>query len=158
MDTSSVGDPSDTNSLVGFGEGARTPARQSGYGSPGVGKATPTAAGATSASSLGHHLSAGVGGGMMARDASLTPVSAQTAAQQRTAKYIDGMAHDHQAFDAADRGPPGSSHSGGAEAAERILRERLGAEPSTVDRAMEGPDATGAQGGRELGRFYFENQ
>jgi hypothetical protein len=45
MDTSSVGGMSDegTASLVGFGEGARTPARQSTIGSPGLGKgATPT--------------------------------------------------------------------------------------------------------------------
>jgi len=46
MDTSSVGGMSEegTGSLVGFGEGARTPARQSVISSPGVGKnATPTA-------------------------------------------------------------------------------------------------------------------
>jgi hypothetical protein len=46
MDTSSVGGMSDegTASLVGFGEGARTPARQSTISSPAGGKgATPTA-------------------------------------------------------------------------------------------------------------------
>lgn len=44
MDTSSVGGMSDegTASLVGFGEGARTPARQSTISSAGAGKATPT--------------------------------------------------------------------------------------------------------------------
>lgn len=44
MDTSSVGAMSEegTGSLVGFGEGARTPARQSTIGSPAAGKATPT--------------------------------------------------------------------------------------------------------------------
>ncbi len=46
MDTSSIGGMSEegTGSLVGFGEGARTPARQSTFSSPGVGKggATPT--------------------------------------------------------------------------------------------------------------------
>ena len=44
MDTSSVGGMSDegTASLVGFGEGARTPARQSTISSSGAAKATPT--------------------------------------------------------------------------------------------------------------------
>ena len=44
MDTSSVGGMSEegTASLVGFGEGARTPARQSTVGSPKAGGATPT--------------------------------------------------------------------------------------------------------------------
>lgn len=64
MDASSVGGMSDEqNSLVGFGEGARTPARQqSSYGSPSVSKATPTAP---------PHFGL--------REASMTPVGAQSA-------------------------------------------------------------------------------
>lgn len=114
MDTSSVGGTSDTNSLVGFGEGARTPARISGYGSPGIGKATPTAA--TSAP--------------LQRDACSTPVSAHAFAEQRAARNVNGMNYDGGVVDSAD--PPFDQHIGSlrgsssAEATERILRERLG--------------------------------
>ena len=144
MDTSSVGDPSDTNSLVGFGEGARTPARLSGYGSPAIGKATPVAA--TSAPSH-----------MLQRDASSTPVSAHAFAEQRAAKNLDGMTYDAGVVDTVDRAPAGALGGfGGVEAAERILRERLG--PDDARRAMESPDASSVQEGRDLGKFYFENR
>lgn len=132
MDTSSVGGTSDTNSLVGFGEGARTPARQSGYGSPSVGKATPTAGGV--GPSAYPNLAQGV------RDSSLTPVSTSATSDQRDrdARMSDGMAYDN----------------GGAEAAERILRERLG--PDDTGRPMENQGSGNATDG--LGRFYFENK
>ncbi|THW00840.1 hypothetical protein D6D27_00107 [Aureobasidium pullulans] len=74
MDTSSVGAASDTNSLVGFGEGARTPARYSAVGSPSVSKSTPTA------SSLSHPFQ---------RDTSLTPVSAQAQTDEQGVHMVD---------------------------------------------------------------------
>jgi len=74
MDTSSVGAASDTNSLVGFGEGARTPARYSAVGSPSVSKSTPTA------SSLSHPFQ---------RDTSLTPVSAQAQTDEQGVQMVD---------------------------------------------------------------------
>lgn len=70
MDTHSIAGASDegTNSLVGFGEGARTPARQqSAFGSPPVTKATPVAA----------HLYG-------ARDADTTPMGVET-----TERFLD---------------------------------------------------------------------
>ncbi|THX90390.1 hypothetical protein D6D05_00555 [Aureobasidium pullulans] len=74
MDTSSVGAASDTNSLVGFGEGARTPARYSAVGSPSVSKSTPTA------SSLSHPFQ---------RDTSLTPVSTQAQTDEQGVHMVD---------------------------------------------------------------------
>lgn len=147
MDTSSVGGTSDTNSLVGFGEGARTPARQSGYGSPGVGKATPTAATMGGVPPAYPNL-AGV------RDTSLTPMSAS---EQRDARMTDGMSYNTDpGYDtAADRSSGNTvGPVGGAETAERILRERLG--PDDTGKAMETPGSGNATDG--LGRFYFENK
>ncbi|KAL1301656.1 hypothetical protein AAFC00_005876 [Neodothiora populina] len=142
---------SDTNSLVGFGEGARTPARHSGYGSPGMGKATPTAPPPPFPSAY-------------ARDSSLTPVSAQTASERRSARYLDGMTYDPQVVDTVDRTPEprypmggGTSSAGGLETAQRIVQERLGAGEEHAQRAMESPDMGKSQG-RELGKFYFENR
>ncbi|KEQ69193.1 hypothetical protein M436DRAFT_76462 [Aureobasidium namibiae CBS 147.97] len=74
MDTSSVGAASETNSLVGFGEGARTPARHSTVGSPSVAKATPTA------SALSQSFQ---------RDSSLTPVSSHAQSEQQDVQMID---------------------------------------------------------------------
>ncbi|KAI5202880.1 hypothetical protein E4T39_04479 [Aureobasidium subglaciale] len=74
MDTSSLGAASETNSLVGFGEGARTPARYSAVGSPSVAKNTPTASGLPQP---------------FQRDASLTPVSAQAQSEQHDVQMID---------------------------------------------------------------------
>lgn len=143
MDTASVSGISDTNSLVAFGEGARTPARYSGYGSPSVGKATPTAPPPAFNAS--------------ARDPSLTPVSGQTAAEQRDARNLDGVTYDSQIVDTATRTPeprfPMGGTSSGVETAERIVQERLGANDANVDRTME------SQGGASgLGKFYFEKQ
>lgn len=145
IDASSVGGISDTNSLVGFGEGARTPARYSGYGSPSVGKATPTAPPSNP---------------FTARDASLTPVSAHTAAEQRDAKYLDGMTYDPQVVDTSDRTPeprfPMGGTPSGVEAAERIVRERLGTGDADVDKTMDPPSTGNADD--KLGKFYFENR
>ncbi|CAD0100537.1 unnamed protein product [Aureobasidium mustum] len=75
METSSVGAASETNSLVGFGEGARTPARHSAIGSPNVAKSTPTAASGFSQP--------------FQRDASLTPVSSQAQSEQHDVQMVD---------------------------------------------------------------------
>lgn len=149
MDASSVSGISDTNSLVGFGEGARTPARYSGYGSgsPSIGKATPTAPSSVPFAAA-------------QREASLTPIGIE----QRGARYQDGMTYDSQAGDNAHRTPEprfpmgGTATAGtGAEAAERIIQERLGGDGS-VDKIMVSPDGSSTQGGRDLGKFYFENR
>lgn len=144
MDTSSVGAASDTNSLVGFGEGARTPARYSTVGSPNVSKNTPTA------SSLSQPFF------NTQRDSSLTPVSAQAQAEQQDAKMIDGMTYDRGVVDTVDRTnePHALSASSGAETAERIIRERLG--PDGDQRGLDASDASRGSG-RDLGRFYFES-
>jgi hypothetical protein len=74
MDTSSVGAASETGSLVGFGEGARTPARHSTVGSPNVSKSTPTA------SALSQPFQ---------RDSSLTPISSHAQSDQQDVRMID---------------------------------------------------------------------
>ncbi|KAG9692920.1 hypothetical protein KCU95_g6924, partial [Aureobasidium melanogenum] len=79
METSSVGAASETNSLVGFGEGARTPARHSAIGSPSVAKNTPTASGLSQP---------------LHRDASLTPVSSQAQSEQQDVHMVDRRSLD----------------------------------------------------------------
>ncbi|KAH0352984.1 hypothetical protein KCU81_g1823, partial [Aureobasidium melanogenum] len=79
METSSVGAASETNSLVGFGEGARTPARHSAIGSPSVAKNTPTASGLSQP---------------LHRDASLTPVSSQAQQEQQDVHMVDRRSLD----------------------------------------------------------------
>ncbi|KAG9633902.1 hypothetical protein KCU61_g4728, partial [Aureobasidium melanogenum] len=79
METSSVGAASETNSLVGFGEGARTPARHSAIGSPIAAKSTPTA------SALPQPFQ---------RDASLTPVSSQAQSEQHDVHMVDRRSLD----------------------------------------------------------------
>ena len=125
MDTSSVGAMSeqDTGSLVGFGEGARTPARQSVISSP--------------------------GGGGMKGSVGTTPTG-------RDAKMIDGMTYDRGVVDTTSGGGGGGAGgeplrrtgTGGAEEAERIMRENM--DTTSADRMREG----GAVG--DLGKFGFE--
>lgn len=151
MDASSVGGMSDTNSLVGFGEGARTPARYSGYGSPNAGKATPT-----TSSSLFNPAG---------RDPSLTPVSTHTISEQRDARPIDGVSYDQQSLDTPQphRTPeplyPMGGSSSGTEEAERIIQERLGSSgDGKIHKTMESREGVNSQGGRDLGKFYFEGR
>ncbi|KAK5157630.1 hypothetical protein LTR04_005385 [Oleoguttula sp. CCFEE 6159] len=150
-DVSSVGGMSDEvetgGSLVGFGEGARTPARQSGYSagggsnSPGVGR-TPTA----SASALPQYMTSST----PTSSSATTPSTEQA---QRDARMIDGLTYDENVVDTAGR-----RRATGAETTERIVRERLArGEDASGDRAMTSPDETG-EGGKELGRFYFEGK
>jgi len=133
MDTGSVGGMSDegTNSLVGFGEGARTPARQSAYGSPSVGKATPIA---------------GIPPQFGYREASMTPVNAHNLDQQ------DAQMSDASAFQSSN-GNMGGMRGGGSSGvatAERIIKEHLGPTDG-ADRVMESP-----VNGAGLGKFEFE--
>jgi hypothetical protein len=79
MDTSSVGAASETGSLVGFGEGARTPARQSTVGSPSVAKTTPAA------SALSQSFQ---------RDSSLTPVSSHAQSDHQDVQMLDRRTFD----------------------------------------------------------------
>ncbi|KAB2575790.1 hypothetical protein BFW01_g11247 [Lasiodiplodia theobromae] len=117
-------------SLVGFGEGARTPARGAGsVGSPVVGKATtPTSAvpgymrGDAPPSPMTGVSSSAVGGGSGAS----TP---STEAQVRDAQRIDGITYDAGVTDTTARTPPplsgevASQQQGAANAAQWINRQ-----------------------------------
>ncbi|KAE8445597.1 hypothetical protein EG329_013230 [Mollisiaceae sp. DMI_Dod_QoI] len=140
MDEDMDGDGmSDDTSLVGFGEGAGSTVsgpiytRRDLNASPAVGR-----------SGLASQVS-GPG----------TPLSSSTTAtteqQKRDARMIDGLAADAPDYvDTAARGGVGS-RGPGADAAERILRDRLddgdGRKP-----AMGSPEEAG------LGKFYFEEK
>lgn len=130
MDTSSVGGMSDadrdTGSLVAFGEGARTPARQSTLGS-----SFPPPPGSSLPSSRG-----GLGS---------TPT---TATQSR---FIDGMTHDEGVSDAT---PNGLGQSGQQEA-ERIMRENMDT-TSDDRMGTSGSNMGKQQGPEKLGKFGFE--
>lgn len=154
VETSSTGGVSDEASLVGFGEGARTPARaHSGIGSPSVGKATPSAVPA------------------YLRDQSATPMSGlstgssmatpRTDQQLQDARMIDGMTYDDGVVDTANRTPQhsGVDHSGstGTETAERLMRDRMQSNTQGGDRMMDSPE-TRQDGSKALGKFAFENK
>lgn len=132
MDTSSVGGMSDegTASLVGFGEGARTPARQSTISSPGM------ARGPSSSGGMGGMLG---GGGNTPRDA----------------RMIDGMASYDAEIESEERRNTTSQYPSGfaagtpgAAEAERIVRENM--DTTSADRMRRG------QGPGDLGTFGFE--
>jgi hypothetical protein len=92
VDASSTGGFSDegTASLVGFGEGARTPARQlSSMGSPAPGTRTPQVAPRL---------------GLRSQD----PPKPETVKQD--AKMLDGMTYDKNVVDTANRTPPPVEH------------------------------------------------
>jgi hypothetical protein len=114
-ETSSNGGFSDeAASLVGFGEGARTPARQhSQIGSPAIGKAVPQH---LRDHSSGSHMT-GVSG----------PASTSSTEQQRPdTRGLDGMTYDEGFVDTTNRAPPLNSQGpGGATTAEQVIRERL---------------------------------
>jgi len=107
VENSSVGGFSDEGqqSLVGFGEGARTPARQhSALGSPVVGKATP------------------VPGPSGLREST-------TSASMQDARNIDGVTFDAGVVDTTMRGAAGTSDPNmerSTETSERLMRERVG--------------------------------
>ncbi|KAF1946481.1 hypothetical protein EJ02DRAFT_367252 [Clathrospora elynae] len=117
MDTSSMGGFSDeAASLVGFGEGARTPARQlSSYGSPAVGKA----------SALPGYLRDQATASSMSgvSNPGSTQTMSTTEQQKKEARMMNGMTYDENIDDTAGRTPArgrdGDSTSGDA------IRERM---------------------------------
>ncbi|KAF2641473.1 hypothetical protein P280DRAFT_469092 [Massarina eburnea CBS 473.64] len=121
-ETSSIGGFSDeAASLVGFGEGARTPARQlSQLGSPAVGKV----------SAVPHHVrdpgSVGSIPGVYAGSssgASQTPSSVDQ--QRQETKMLDGMTYDEGVVDTTNTTPSLTGQGpGGATTAEAVVRER----------------------------------
>lgn len=123
VDTSSIGGFSDEAvSLVGFGEGARTPARQhSQLGSPAIGKA----------SAVPPHLREQAPASPMAGvSVPSSSGSTQTSIEQQKqdAKNLDGIAYDDSTTDTTTRTPPLTGHlhgPGGATTAEQVIRERL---------------------------------
>jgi hypothetical protein len=119
-ETSSMGGFSDeAASLVGFGEGARTPARQHsqiGSGSPAVGKA----------SALPQYMREQTPGSPMAGvsmpSSSGTTAPNSSAGQQ--ARAMDGMTYDEGVVDTANRTPPliGQGERG---TAQQVIQERM---------------------------------
>ncbi|KAF2444359.1 hypothetical protein P171DRAFT_521703 [Karstenula rhodostoma CBS 690.94] len=117
VETSSMGGFSDEAvSLVGFGEGARTPARQhSQLGSPAIGKATavpPYLREQTPAS--------------VPSSSGTVQSSSSVEQQKHDAKQFDGVTYDDNVTDTTTRTPtltgPGA---GGATTAEQVIRERM---------------------------------
>jgi len=128
-DTSSMGGFSDEQgSLVGFGEGARTPARQqSALGSPSIGKV----------SAVPPHLREQLGPspmtGVSSTSSNTTPsiggsIGGSIGAQQHDARMLDGMTYDPDVLDTTNRVPPPAEPNmeRSAETTERIMRERMG--------------------------------
>lgn len=123
VETSSIGGFSDeAASLVGFGEGARTPARQhSQIGSPAIGKATAVP------QYLRDQPPASPLTGVSIPSSSVTTQTTSSIEQQKQeAKMIDGMTYDDGVVDTANRTPPlTGSGPGGASTAEQVIRERM---------------------------------
>ena len=116
VETSSMGGFSDeAASLVGFGEGARTPARQhSQLGSPAIGKAT----------AVPSHLREQTPGS--APGSSGTAQSFSSVEQQKhDARQFDGMTYDESVTDTTNRLPQSGAGAGGATTAEQVIRERM---------------------------------
>jgi hypothetical protein len=118
VDNSSMGGFSDEGaSLVAFGEGARTPARQqSTFGSPQAGKATP----------VPQYMREQLPASPMTGVSSTTTTS--MGVQGRDAKMIDGMTYDPDVLDTTTRTPPIAEPNleRSDETSERIMRERMG--------------------------------
>lgn len=123
VETSSVGGFSDeAASLVGFGEGARTPARQhSQLGSPAVSKASavpPYLREQAPASPMT--------GASVPSSSGSTQTASSVEQQKQDAKSMDGMSYDESVTDTTNRTPPLSGHGpGSASTAEQVIRERM---------------------------------
>ena len=123
VETSSMGGFSDeAASLVGFGEGARTPARQhSQIGSPAIGKA----------SAVPGHLREQLPGspmtGVSAPSSSGTTQTTSSVEQQKhDARKLDGMTYDENIIDTANRTPPVATQGrDGDSTSEQAIRERM---------------------------------
>lgn len=114
-DTSSVGGFSDEASLVGFGEGARTPARQlSQLGSPAVSKAS-----AVPGYLREQAPASPLTGVSVASTAGSTQTTSSAEQQRQQSRSIDGMTYDEG--DTANR----SSGPGESSTAQDVIRERM---------------------------------
>ncbi|KZM22606.1 uncharacterized protein EKO05_0009720 [Ascochyta rabiei] len=114
-ETSSVGGFSDEASLVGFGEGARTPARQlSQLGSPAVGKAS-----AVPGYLREQAPASPLTGVSIASNAGTTQTTSSTEQQRQQSRMTEGMTYDES--DSTNRTPgPGQSST-----AQDVIRERM---------------------------------
>lgn len=123
VETSSMGGFSDeAASLVGFGEGARTPARQhSQIGSPAIGKASAVP------QYMRDQPPASPMTGMSVPGSSGSMQSTASSDQQKLdTRMLDGMTYDEGVVDTTNRTPPLTGPGpGGATTAEQIIRERL---------------------------------
>jgi hypothetical protein len=122
-ETSSIGGFSDeAASLVGFGEGARTPARQQsqvGSGSPAVGKA----------SALPQYLrDLPLGSPMTGVSVPSSPgtmaTNSSAGQQKQDARAMDGMTYDEGVDDTANRTPP-LTGQGERGTAQQVIQERM---------------------------------
>ncbi|KAF3004804.1 hypothetical protein E8E13_003300 [Curvularia kusanoi] len=121
-ETSSVGGFSDEASLVGFGEGARTPARQlSQYGSPALSKASAVP-------------------GYLREQAPASPLTQTTSSAEQhrqQSRSIDGMAFDES--DSANRTPgPGQSSTAQDVIRERMRQQQAGQDAMDFEQSREG--------------------
>lgn len=125
-ETSSIGGFSDeAASLVGFGEGARTPARQQSlYGSPAVGKASAVPGHLRDQQSSGSPMA-----GVSTASSSATTTTTASAEQQRQeARSLDGMTYDEDYLDTANRTPPWTGQGEGGDrdqTAEQHIQESM---------------------------------
>jgi hypothetical protein len=123
VETSSMGGFSDeAASLVGFGEGARTPARQhSQLGSPAIGKATAVP------QYLREQTPASSGTGVSILSSSgITQTISGVEQQKQDARQYDGVTYDDSATDTANSIPPLTGPGArGATTAEQVIRERM---------------------------------
>ena len=122
-ETSSIGGFSDeAASLVGFGEGARTPARHnSQIGSPAVGKASAVPQYLRDQQQFQGGPMAGVG---VPSNSSNSGTTSSVEQQKQEARNLDGMTYDDD--DTSNRTPPYTGPgAGGALTAEQVIRERM---------------------------------
>lgn len=125
---------SDNTSLVGFGEGAGSTVSGPTYSRRDL--AASPAAGRSALANMLQRDNSGMG----------TPSTIER--ERRDARMLDGISDDPN--DTAARGIP-TRGSGGVEAAERIMRDRLD-EGEGGRKALSSPDEAG------LGKFYFEKK
>ncbi|KAF2266178.1 hypothetical protein CC78DRAFT_161228 [Lojkania enalia] len=133
-ETSSMGGFSDeAASLVGFGEGARTPARQQSLiGSPAVSKASAVPP------YMRDQVPSPMTGVSMPSSSGTTQTTSSTEQQKQEAKMIDGMTFDEDVLDTANRTPPLTSPgTRGAETAEQVIQERLRQRQANLQHAQE---------------------
>jgi hypothetical protein len=121
MDTSSMGGFSDEAvSLVGFGEGARTPARQhSQIGSPAVSKAS-----AVPGYLRDQAPTSPMTGVSVPSSSGSTQTVSSTEQQKKEARMMNGMTYDENIVDTASRAPPASGRDGDSTSGDAI-RERM---------------------------------